>query len=42
MLQTEKVALTNFHMLTILKYPNHVTSYYVMPCVAVHVQWVKA
>ncbi len=25
-----------------LKYPNHVTSYYVQPCVAVHVLWVKA
>ncbi len=24
------------------KYPNHVTSYYVQQCVAVHIYWVKA
>ncbi len=26
----------------LIKYPNHVTLYYVQPCVAVHVQWDKA
>ncbi len=27
---------------TLYKYPNHVTSYYVQPCIPVDVQWVKA